>query len=247
MTNSATVPGAYDAGFFDVQRWTSEASAEVILPIVLDLLEPASLVDVGCGVGTWSKVALDRGLDVLGIDADYVDRSALVIPEASFATADLTQPLEIDRRFDLAISLEVGEHLPPAVARQFVSDLVKLAPAVLFSAAIFHQGGHLHLNEQPQSYWAGLFEEHGYVPADVVRPVVWDDPRVFRWYAQNTLLYLPAADLERLGLPRPAILDVVHPGLFATYRTQPPLRDAARALRGSLGRAIRRRAGKTSR
>lgn len=162
----------------------------MIVPIVLSLVNAQSVVDVGCGVGTWSRAFLTAGVpDVLGIDGAYVDRSMLQIPLQNFVPHDLRRPLELDRKFDLAISLEVAEHLPHLYARDFVATLVRLAPVVLFSAAIPQQGGRGHVNEQWPAYWVEKFAEHGYLPIDYVRPKVWDRDDVEWWYSQNMLLY----------------------------------------------------------
>jgi hypothetical protein len=67
----------------------------------------------------------------------------------------------------------------------------------MFSAAIPEQGGVDHLNEQWQDYWGGLFERHGFVPVDAIRPHVWSNPSVESWYAQNTLLYVDRRYLDR--------------------------------------------------
>src|SRR5262249_48549974 len=137
-----------------LQAWSeaSEASARTVLPIVFDLWRPASVVDVGCLFGGWAAVASELGVgEVLGIDGGYVDRSRVPAPFLPHAPP---QPLLIDRRFDLAISLEVAHYLPERRAAGFVADLCRLAPAVLFSAAIPHQGGYGHVNEQWPAYWA---------------------------------------------------------------------------------------------
>jgi hypothetical protein len=51
------------------------------------------------------------------------------------------------KRFDLAISLEVAEHLPEGSAGALVSTLIEAAPVVVFSAAIKGQSGTNHINE----------------------------------------------------------------------------------------------------
>ncbi|UXN75167.1 hypothetical protein N8D56_09895 [Devosia sp. A8/3-2] len=111
---------------------------------------------------------------------------------------------------------EVAEHLSPARAVGFVADLVALAPAILFSAAIPGRGGVGHSNEQWQSYWAGLFAAHGYRPFDVLRPQIWTDEAIPARYRQNAILYLDAETATQLALvpDDAAALDKVHPAFW---------------------------------
>ena len=232
---------SYDETFYDIFMAGSLRSAQVVLPIVLDLVKPASVVDVGCGLGLWLSVVAEHGVeDILAVDGDYVDRSRLRVPARAFHAADLSRPLRLDRRFDLAMSLEVAEHLPPERSASFVADLVALAPAVLFSAALPNQGGVDHVNERWLPYWAAEFARHGYVPVDAVRPRVWEDPEVDFWYAQNTMLYVEEALRESLGAsPSGWPLSMVHP------RQLDSLAEKAlspRYLLGSLPQAVKRAA-----
>lgn len=221
----------YSKSFFAGQSSGSRSSAEVVVPLILDLVDAHSVVDVGCGVGTWLSVFRAHGVtDVLGIDGNYVPRGQLELPAEQFLAADLAQPLQVERRFDLAVSLEVAEHLPPASSEQFVASLVGMADLILFSAAIPRQGGSEHSNERWQSWWADRFADHGFVPIDCVRRWIWSHPSVEWWYAQNVLLY---ASRERMvGNPRLAReyelmgsgqLSVVHPARYVKWRER--LRD----------------------
>jgi SAM-dependent methyltransferase len=204
----------YGEQFWEGHSTGSRQSADIVAPIIVSMLRPQSVVDVGCGIGTWLASFADSGVPtVLGLDGAYAKKVGLQIPEERFVACDLREPPNVGRTFDLAVSLEVAEHLPPECAEDFVDSLVRLAPAVLFSAAIPGQGGTGHVNERWQSFWAGLFLARGYTAVDCVRPRVWDDPRVSFWYAQNTLLYV---DSKRVALePDTAIrdfpLDIVHP------------------------------------
>jgi SAM-dependent methyltransferase len=186
----------YTGDFYDRLRDGVERSARAMVPLVLELTGARTVVDVGCGSGHWLKHFKLNGIEqVLGIDGVWVTSHELANGE--FQSADLTQPFRSDRTFDLAVSLEVAEHLPPGSAAAFVASLVQLAPVVMFSAAIPEQGGVDHLNEQWQDYWAGLFEHHGFVPVDAIRPRVWSNPTVESWYAQNTVLYVDRRYLDR--------------------------------------------------
>ncbi|HQT78222.1 MAG TPA: class I SAM-dependent methyltransferase [Rhodopila sp.] len=180
----------YDVAFYQRQRLGSYHSAAVIIPILLEMFPVGSVCDVGCGLGTWLQSWREHGAeDVLGIDGDYVDAARLMIPQHRFRCHDLQQPLEIERRFDLAMSLEVAEHLPPERAESFVGDLTSLADIVVFSAAIPGQTGTNHLHERWQDYWAELFHKRGYFTFDVLRPRIWQDDRVEYWYRQNILIF----------------------------------------------------------
>ena len=136
---------------------TALPSARRIVPLLLELIEVKSAVDVGCGNAAWLAVLKEHGVtDVLGIDGAHASRRHLRIPEKKFTAASLEEPLAIDRRFDLAISLEAAERLSPKRAASSVEDLARLAPVVLFSAAIPGQGGVHHVNEQWPHYWTAL-------------------------------------------------------------------------------------------
>lgn len=230
----------YDSSFFRRQSAGSAESARRILPALPGWSGVRSLVDVGCGIGDWARVALDLGVeDVLGIDGSYVDTAQLVIPAERFRAADLAQPLRLERRFDLVVSVEVAEHLPAERAESFVADLCALGDVVLFSAAVPGQGGRNHVNEQWQSYWAGLFAGNGYEVFDVIRPLVWADERIAAWYRQNTFVAARDAAAGPFRELEPAsILDCVHPELW-DRRLGP--RELARRLPGSIVRATRRR------
>jgi SAM-dependent methyltransferase len=201
----------YSPDFFQGQVDGSISSASVMVPLILDVFEVTSVVDVGCGVGGWLREFSKHGVDdYLGIDGSYVKRDQLQIPPDKFRPRDLTELRDIGRRFDLACSLEVAEHLPEKCAEQFVSALVKAAPVIVFSAAIKGQGGTNHINEQWQSYWSKLFENHGYVVIDFLRRAVFADRRVEPWYRQNTLVYCHP-DHRPAHLPVATNIDLVLP------------------------------------
>lgn len=177
---------------YETQREVSLRSAEETSPHVLHFVSPRSIVDVGCGVGAWLSVFANRGGvdDILGIDGEEVPHELMLIPQDKFMVWDLRTPIDLQRRFDLVISLEVAEHLPEQQADAFVESLVSLGTTILFSAAIPYQGGPGHVNEQWPGYWARLFEKRNYVAIDGVRPKIWNNPNVSWWFRQNILLFV---------------------------------------------------------
>ena len=195
---------SYTEEFYEFVREGSKESAKEIIPIIFEFIQPKSVIDVGCGVGTWLSVFQAHGVeDVWGIDGDYVDKNAIEIPKERFLTFDLKSSFRFNRQFDLVVSLEVGEHLPNECAETFVDSLTKLAPVILFSAAIPFQGGTQHVNEQWQDYWVKHFQNKGYVAIDCIRNRIWGNKRVEIWYAQNILIF---AKREYLDLEKSALL-----------------------------------------
>src|SRR5215831_15511255 len=194
-------------------------SARVILPLLLADLPVRSAVDIGCGCGAWLHALEEFEVtDVAGYDGDYVDRSKLLTDPGKFTAVDLRDSLEIGRTFDLAISLEVAEHLPAEFAEPLVERLVTAAPFVLFSAAIPGQGGIHHVNEQWQDYWRAIFDSFRFSPVDLVRPKIWGRADVEMWYQQNIIVYCSEEalrDNQHLQpVPSDVSLNTVHPRLY---------------------------------
>lgn len=192
-------------------------AAKIVLPILIQSFSHKSILDVGCGTGTWLKVAKELGVhEVVGIDGEYVDRSLLLqnLDEKEFLATDLSFPFQLNRQFDLLICLEVAEHLKESSADTFVSSLILHSDLILFSAAIPLQGGQNHLNEQTPDYWIKKFRDHGFYVYDPIRPLVWDSEDVDVWYKQNIFLF----SRKKLELPSPKYTHIVHPELFRTHQ-----------------------------
>lgn len=159
------------------------------------------------------------------MDGDYVQRDQLLIPPECFFAADLNKCIHTssvpglgDQRFSLSLSVEVAEHLSPDVADGFVGLLARYADVIVFSAAIPHQGGTHHVNEQWPDYWIGLFENLNYRLYDVLRWRIWEDRRVEPWYRQNLLLFVKQESilprLESATSQTRLQLNVVHPDFW---------------------------------
>ncbi|HEX5468032.1 MAG TPA: methyltransferase domain-containing protein [Gaiellaceae bacterium] len=226
----------YSRAWFEGRKRRARESARVVLPLVAEIIEPASVVDLGCGTGSWLCAARETGIeDVLGLDTSAVDVSTLEIPRSRFIVHDLATQPNLGRRFDLALCLEVGEHLAPESADVLCDSLVALSPVVLFSAAVPGQGGTDHRNEQWPEYWAERFADRGYAAHDFLRDKVWRDNRVRYFYAQNMILYVRTSHADRFARLPPSEagppLPLVHPRLLAATQRLFP-RPADVTVRG---------------
>ena len=165
-------------------------AANEVVPTLIKLLEPKSVVDVGCGIGTWLKVFKDNGVkNILGIDGEYVDKNLLKIEFESFKDFDLEKLYISNSKYDLAISLEVAEHLSELNSDVFIKTLTGLSDTVIFSAAIPNQGGQNHINEKEPRYWIEKFESLEYKTLDILRPIFWNNTNIDWWYRQNFILF----------------------------------------------------------
>lgn len=214
----------YSTRYYEGLKEDSAASARATVPLILKAVPAKSVVDVGCGSGTWAREYLSAGCEVLGIDGHIVRPEQLLIPVSQFQRANLAEPLVVNRQFDLVNCLEVAEHLPPGRADSFVADLCRLGDVVVFSAAVPGQGGTHHVNEQWQSCWVARFQARGFAAVDCLRAQIWSDERVAWWYRQNLFVFIresrladfPAAVAARQSWP----VDLVHPRAY-TVATVP--------------------------
>ena len=154
----------YDADFFSEwgkhnEKYTT--SATIIGKLLLEEFSPKSLVDLGCGCGVYSHFFSQNGLKVLAIDG--------VKPNDDFAfpvhieVQDLTTPFANKHgKFDVALCLEVAEHIPEEYVMNFLNNITQFSDTLLLSAAPPFQGGHHHVNEQPKRYWKQKLQEVGF-------------------------------------------------------------------------------------
>ncbi len=190
-------------------------SPDIVVPVLVDFFKPTSVLDVGCGIGTWLHSFRKNGVkNIFGVDGDFVDRELLKehIKENEFAGIDLKDAFNLKRKFDLVVCLEVAEHLPPESAETFIHSLCQHGDLIVFSAAIPGQGGQNHLNEQWVDYWAEIFRKNGYSLYDMLRPVFWNDSRIDYWYKQNMVVF--SKKPLWVHVPTTTIHRLVHPDLF---------------------------------
>jgi GR25 family glycosyltransferase involved in LPS biosynthesis len=169
----------------------SLSSAEVVVPVLVDTFRPRSVIDIGCGLGAWVKEFEKSGVQVAhGLDtAQVVTNKEQKLKLDSILAVDLQQPINFIRRYDIAICLEVGEHLPASASDTLVDTLVKASDTVIFSAAIPGQGGIGHINERFPIWWDKRFKYHGYTKIEAIGKKFAGNPKVAWWYTNNMVVY----------------------------------------------------------
>ena len=194
-------------------------SPEIIVPVLIELFNPKSVIDIGCGIGTFLYQFKKLGVnEVLGLDGDWVSKKKLLINQQEFVETDLEKPINLVKTFDLVLCLEVAEHLSENAADVIVNSLVNLGKIIVFSAATTKQGGQNHLNEQPFEYWKVKFEEKGYSVIDFFRPIFWNNKKIQWWYKQNMFLIVHnSVDINNLKNQAQPFSEnelLIHPELY---------------------------------
>ncbi|MCC8358513.1 class I SAM-dependent methyltransferase [Salinimicrobium sediminilitoris] len=183
----------YNHLFYQNQVLESTNSAKHIVPLINEWFLPKSIIDVGCGVGSWLNIWKNckNVIEVKGVDAHFVDKSLFLIDDLNeFIEADLNKNLPHLKKFDVAMCLEVAEHLDEKRAVSFIKDLTDLSDVIVFSAAIPGQEGTNHVNEQFLKYWVEKFNKYDYKCYDVIRPLIWEVETISWWFRQNIVLFI---------------------------------------------------------
>ena len=201
----------YDENFWNGNnKYINYNCAKLILPILFKYYKPNSIIDVGCGIGSWLKAGYELGVNnINGIDCNNIDNEHLLVSRNNIRILNLETNNNINNeRYDLAISLEVAEHLDVKYSEHFIKTLTTYSDVILFSAAIPYQKGEHHVNCQPPQFWCDIFLQYGYTCFDFRNEIkhLWYE--LTTPYSQNILLFAKSnmlylfKDLEQTNRPR---------------------------------------------
>ena len=183
----------YDEKFWGPRRgnW-NYSSAKIILPMIFKYYKPNSIIDVGCGIGTWLSAALELGIDNLkGLDCNEISEDFLLVPRKYISIDNLeTHENKNNIKYDLAISVEVAEHLDNSASEHFIKMLTSYSKVIIFSAGIPYQEGEHHINCQQPQFWHDIFAKYEYICFDFRNELMNMWEKINPCYAQNILLYV---------------------------------------------------------
>jgi SAM-dependent methyltransferase len=159
------------------------------------------VLDIGCGIGANLLLfAAEGGADVHGVDG--MAASATALGPSQYTRHDLTRPLDLGRRFDLVMCLEVAEHLPPGHDETLLDSIARHAGGtILFSAAEPGQPGHGHVNTQKLSAWLAKWRARGWLP-ELAESLGVRGMATLSWFRRNPVLLRRAADVAQDGTTR---------------------------------------------
>lgn len=131
---------------------------------LLAVFKPSSIIDIGCGEGHALKWFKDNGIeDILGVEGSTKALESSPVKDRIMIHDFTEGTYRPNRSFDLAWSCEFVEHVEEKFIGNFMTTF-NSAPvvAMTYSEPKWSEGGHHHVNCQPQSYWNDVFEFCGY-------------------------------------------------------------------------------------
>jgi hypothetical protein len=124
-------------------------------------IAPATVLDAGCAIGL-----LVESLRTRGVDASGIDLSSYAIGQVHESVREYCRHGsivdELPQRYDLIVSIEVLEHIPPREAEAAIANLCRHTDDVVFSSSPFDYKEPTHVNVHPPEYWASEFARHGF-------------------------------------------------------------------------------------
>lgn len=176
---------------------------------------PRSILDIGCGIGSWLAAARNLGVgDVVGVDGIIVSDELMKVNRNGILRHDLRTPLDLGRAFDLVVCLEVAEHLDETHANTLIDSITRHSEKCLFSAACPGQGGTHHVNCQWPEYWQDQFNKRGFSCRDELRWKIWTEKEIEPWYRQN--VFVAVRNPQAAGL-EPRLVKVIHPDMLPSF------------------------------
>ncbi|MFN0168315.1 MAG: glycosyltransferase [Bryobacteraceae bacterium] len=126
-------------------------------------LRPRRALDAGCAMGFLVEALWDRGVECRGIDiSDFAISRVRRDMQPHCRVASITEP--VGGFFDLAICIEVLEHLDPQDTKVAIANLCSAADRILFSSTPDDFTEPTHFNVRPIFDWLRLFAACGFYP-----------------------------------------------------------------------------------
>lgn len=154
----------YNDEFF---KWHHEYTREYAINFMnwyIDKYNPMSIIDFGCGLGSFLEAGYNKGLrKLLGyeIGGEFAKKYTNPTIQKFIKYTDCTVPLRLSK-YDCVISIETAEHIDPMNTAQFIDNLVNSyadGGTILFTAAPPEQAGCGHINCLPREVWLEKFSK----------------------------------------------------------------------------------------
>lgn len=172
----------------DLAKKRHKCDVELANTIFLNF-KPNSFADIGCGNGAYCKIFKDKGWPIVHGYEGTKNITSLGIYN-DIKEVDLTTKLKVERRYDLILCLEVGEHIPLIYEdvlidniSNFVSNnlILSWAPPGQYSAS-------KHVNLRKQDYIIQKFNKKGLIYQPKISMLL-RKKSSFSWFRKNLMVF----------------------------------------------------------
>jgi len=119
-----------------------------------------SVVDLGCGTGDYAK---EFKKEEFSCDCYDGNPNTEKLTNGLCSEINLAEDVDLNKKYDCVVSLEVGEHIPKEFESTFINNLIKHSNRlIVLSWAVVGQGGRGHVNERNNDYIEKVFVEKGW-------------------------------------------------------------------------------------
>jgi len=126
---------------------------------IIHLFPVKTIVDIGCGRGEYIKCFLDNNINCIGYDGSPLTSE---LTKGLCQIKDFSEPVDIGK-FELVLSLEVGEHIPVQYEQVFIDNLCRASIRyICVSWGIVGQNGLGHVNCKNNDYIIEEFKKRGF-------------------------------------------------------------------------------------
>jgi 2-polyprenyl-3-methyl-5-hydroxy-6-metoxy-1,4-benzoquinol methylase len=143
----------YDSAYYKKIVAEETEQAKRLARYLIDTYCPCSVIDFGCADGLYLRPFEAEGIAVAGVDLS---------PVSKYSVGDLRIPYQDWGRHDLALCLEVLEHIEEDSVLPAIENIAVSTRRIVLSAAIPGQGGVNHTNLQYKPYWIKKFARYGF-------------------------------------------------------------------------------------
>lgn len=182
----------YDDKFFNKNLEWNVPIAAKLAGVLIDYFNPVSVVDLGCGNAEFISEFQKKGIAIQGYEGSRSAIEKALIDKKYIRLFDLRNKIESDKRYGLALCLEVAEHIENKFSQRLVENLTNLSDTIIFTAAPPGQGGHFHINEQPREFWVNIFKERNYdydgQMTERVKTAM-REKKILWWYCDNLMIF----------------------------------------------------------
>jgi len=181
----------YKKKYIKYRSWEKDIGRNIV-----SMFQPKSILDLGCGIGSYLEGALEGGCkDLYGIELNYDKAKKYITKNISFyiKSGDITKELNLKKKFDCVLSIEVAEHVEMSQVSFFINNIIRYAEKyILFTAAPPGQPGRGHINLKKKNFWIKYIEDKGVTYKDeIVQQCVkaWSDFNTPLYILQNLMVF----------------------------------------------------------